>query len=119
MGEFSPDILKGKNVKLEFKNTEDAVRFILDLMDHDKKSLQEVFKKFFELNIQSYMYVIDFLILLCAKLEDTYGLKIDFNALFEAARSNVDQDWSDRKEKNVELRELFRQLDDVFKKDSI
>lgn len=118
MKEFSPDILKGKAAKMEFKSMEEAVSFMVDLMNHDKRILQDVFKKFFEQNIQSQAYIIEFLILLCDKLEDTYGVKIDFKTLFDAVRANVNQDWPDRKERIVELREFSRQMDDIFKKDS-
>lgn len=117
MEEFSPDIFK-KGPKMEFRNAEEAVIFMVDLMNQEKINLQAVFKKFEEQNVQSYVYIMEFLKLLCDQLESTYGLKIDFKALIETARVNVDQDWPDRKEKIAELLELFKQVDDISKKDS-
>jgi len=120
MGEFCSDIRsKGKAVKKEFRNMEEAVTFLVDLMNQDRSSLQVVFKKFFENDIRLYAQILEFQKLFCDQLESTYGFKIDFKALFETALANVDQDWPDRKGEIAELLELSKQVDDVFKKDSI
>lgn len=117
MEEFSPDIFK-KGPKMEFRNAEEAVIFMVDLMNREKINLQAVFKKFDEQNVQSYVYIMEFLRLLCDQMENVYGVKIDFKTLIEAARANVNQEWPDAKERVVEFRKLFGQVDDIFKKDS-
>ncbi|MBI5150142.1 MAG: hypothetical protein HZA28_05145 [Candidatus Omnitrophica bacterium] len=117
MAELSPDIFE-KGPKMEFNDPQEAISFLVDLMNKDRNSLQVVFKKFFENDIRLYAQILEFQRLLCDQLESTYGLKIDFKALIEAARVNVDQDWPATKGEIAELLELSKQVDDVFKKDS-
>lgn len=110
MDNFTSDILKPKKLEIkEFKNNVEVVKFVLDIMDEDKKNLQEVIKTIMEVIYRDEARTTCFLNFLCDELD------VDYEKIQKKTNAFLDSRWGEIKKNVKELRDIEDRINDIFK----
>jgi hypothetical protein len=116
MQEYIPDFVnKKEEVVAILPNTDEAVGKLSDLLNQERKVMQDIFKASIEAHDKSNAYMTTLLLLLCKQLESVYGIKIEFEALMIQAENYVNANWDRLKTIAVDAQTTDKQLEEIFK----
>jgi GTP1/Obg family GTP-binding protein len=113
---FIPDIFIRKTIQVKnFESIDDAVLFLVDLINKCADALQEQYKILEEAHHKTICTDRLIIEMLCNKLE-TYGTNISYDELFKGANVHVDKNWEKIKGKIMETREACdKEIEDFLK----
>lgn len=104
-----------KDIKIKYGNMQQLASELARAINLNNEGIYKFLKVLINEHYKESVFVYVSFRLICDKLEDIYGVNIDFEDIKKTAHELIEKNWDEYLKKAKEISDIEQQIDDIFK----